>query len=151
MVQIHCCASLPGYTYDCCFHERKHEVEFVRNQELYVLNESGLRGGVSGVHGPRHFESDGECKIEPVGANNVYGLTMTPPLLYAVFEFDETTSLRTILPTAYESEVSWFLCTRRFEMPRKLKPKKVFPFRQDFKKDVSYSENYTKINIQRFL
>ena len=49
------CLSIPAYTYESCLYENKQLVEYITNQELFVLVKSGLRGGKSGVQGMRHF------------------------------------------------------------------------------------------------
>ena len=80
--------SLPGYTYGCNIYEGK-QVEYIRDKELYLLIGSGLRGGLSGVHGPRYFESNGEREITHEDVNILYGLSITQPLAYAAIEFDK--------------------------------------------------------------
>ena len=54
------CVSLPSLIYDCDLYESRRYTEYFRHEEVYLLNESSFRGGVSGVHRPRYFKSAGE-------------------------------------------------------------------------------------------
>ena len=46
------CVLLTWNTYECCLFENKQCVEYVRNEQLYVSFETGLRGRASGADAP---------------------------------------------------------------------------------------------------
>ena len=61
------------------------------------------------MHGPRYFESFEEKGMEHVDACNKYGEPMAQPLPYAYNDFDENTSLETILATENDAEIGYFV------------------------------------------
>ena len=69
--------SLHGSIFDCKSFESKQEVKNIRNRKLYLLVEIGLRGGVSGVDGPKSLKCIDERDMVWVDANDIYEFSTT--------------------------------------------------------------------------
>ena len=50
--------------------------DFIKDEDLLLLIENSIRGGISSVMGPRYIESDENTKLLYIDANNLYGWAM---------------------------------------------------------------------------
>ena len=71
------CYSAPGFTWKAFFKFSNTSVEYIKDHELLLLLENNIRGGISGVMGPRYLKSDENTKILYIDANNLYGWAMS--------------------------------------------------------------------------
>ena len=82
-------------------------VENVRDKELNHKIAKSLRGGLSGVHGPKEFTSDGESLHTPDDVFRLYEISATQHLAVAESKFDEYASLETEITTPDDSEIGY--------------------------------------------
>ena len=68
--------SLPGYTWKAGLKLTNIKFDFIKDKDLLLLLENKIRGGISGVMGPRYIESDTNTKLLYIDANNLYGWAM---------------------------------------------------------------------------
>ena len=69
--------SLPGYTWKAGLKLTTIKLDFIKDEELLLLPENSIRGGISSVMGPRYIESDENTKLLYLDANNLYGWAMS--------------------------------------------------------------------------
>ena len=52
------CVSLSGYTYQCALTYTVIKLQFLQDEDLILLLENNIRGGISSVMGDRYVKSD---------------------------------------------------------------------------------------------
>ena len=75
------CVSLPGYTWQCRLNYTGINLQTLQDKDMILLLENNIRGGISSVMGDRYIESNGDKKIIYFDANNLYGDSMSQPIL----------------------------------------------------------------------
>ena len=85
--------SLPGYTWKAGLKLTNIKLDFIKDtaklpsgEELLLLLENNIRGGISSVMGDRHVQSDENKQILYIDANNLYGWAMSQYLPIGEFE-----------------------------------------------------------------
>ena len=76
---------------------------------MIFLLENKIRGGISSVMGDKYVQSDKNKKILYVDANNLYGHSMSQPLLFDEFKFDNNVKLEDVLNTPYDGNIGYFI------------------------------------------
>ena len=122
------CVSLPGYTWQCGLKYTGINLQTLQNKGMILLLENNIRGGISSVMGDRYIKSDVNKKILYIDANNLYGNSMSEPLPYDEFKFDNNVELEDILNTPVDSDIGYFIEVD-LTHPNNVKEKtKNFPF-----------------------
>ena len=91
------CVSLLGYTWQCGLKYTGINLQTLQDKDMILLLEINIRGGISSVMGNRYVKSDENKKILYIDANNLYGHSMSEPLLYDEIKFDNNVKLEDIL------------------------------------------------------
>ena len=78
--------SLPGYTWKAGLKLTDIKLDFIKDEDLLLLLENNICGGISSVMGPRYIESDENTKHLYIDANNLYGWAMSQYLPTGEFE-----------------------------------------------------------------
>ena len=78
--------SLPGYTWKAGLKLTNIKLDFIKNQEILLLLENNIRGGISSVMGDRFVESNENKQILYIDANNLYGWEMSQNFPTSEFE-----------------------------------------------------------------
>ena len=78
--------SLPGYTWKAGLKLTNIKLDFIKDENLLLLLENNIRGGISSVMGDRHVQSDENKQILYIDANNLYGWAMSQYLPTGEFE-----------------------------------------------------------------
>ena len=121
------CVSLPGYTWQCGLKYTGIRLQTLQDKDMISLLENIIRGGISSIMGDRYIKSY-ENKILYVGANNLYGHSMTQPLPFDEIKFDQNSKLEDILNTSDDSDWGYFI-EADLTYPDNIKKKtKNFPF-----------------------
>ena len=76
------CVSLPGYTHQCALKFTDIKLQTLQDEDLILLIENNIRGGISSVMGDRYVKSDENKKIFYMDATNLYGHSMSQMLPY---------------------------------------------------------------------
>ena len=71
------CVSLPGYTWECGLKYTGIILQTLQDKDLILTLENNIRGGISSVMGDRYVKSNENKKILYIGANNLYGHSMS--------------------------------------------------------------------------
>ena len=122
------CVSLPGYTWQCGLKYTNIEIQTLQDEDLILLLENNIRGGISSVMGDRYIKSDDNKKILYIDANNLYGHSMSQYLPYDEIKFDKNVELEDILNTLDDSDIGYFV-EADLLYPDNIKEKtKNFPF-----------------------
>ena len=122
------CVSLPGYTWQCGLIYTGINIQTLQDQDLILLLENNIRGGISSVMGDRYIKSDENKNIMYFDANNLYGQSMSEPLPYDEIKFDNKFRLEDILNTPDVSDIGYFI-ELDLTYPNNIKEKtKNFPF-----------------------
>ena len=122
------CVSLPGYTWQCGLKYTGINVQTLQGNDMILLLENDIRGGVGSVMGDRYVISDENKKILYIDANNLYGHSMCEPLPYDEIKFDRDIKLEDILNTLDDSDIG-YITEVDLKYPDNLKEKtKHFPF-----------------------
>ena len=148
------CVSVPGYTYQCALKYTDIKLQTLQDEDLILLIEKNIRGGIGSVMGDRYVKSDENKKILYIDATNLYGHSMSQFLPYDEIKFEKDICLEEILKTPDDSEIGYFL-EIDLKYPDDIKQKtKYFPFCPENKKinpnkDNEYMKsikpgNYTK-------
>ena len=154
------CVSLPGYTYQWALKYTDIKLQTLQDEDLILLIENNIRGGLSSVMGNRYVKSDENNKIIYADATNLYGHSMSQFLPYDEIEMwhghpDKYWNwLEEILNTPDDSQIGYFLEVD-LKYPDNIKQKtKYFPFCPENKKinpdkyneymNSIKPENYTK-------
>ena len=109
------CVSLPGYAYQCAFKYTDKKLQTLQDEDLTLLLENNVRGGISSVMGDRYVKSDENKKILYKDATNIYAHSMSQMLLYDEVEMwhgdpDKYWNwLDEILNTADDADIGYFL------------------------------------------
>ena len=103
------CVSSPGYTWQCGLKYTGKNLQSLQYKNMILLLESNIRGGMSSVMGDRYVKSDENKKILYVDATNLYGHSMSQPLLYDEFKFNQNVELEDILNTPDDSDIGYFI------------------------------------------
>ena len=83
------CVSLPGYTWQCGLKYTGINLQTLQDEDMILLLENNIRGGISSVMGDRYYNSDENKKILYIDATNLYGHSMSQPLPFDEFKFDK--------------------------------------------------------------
>ena len=102
------CVSLPGYTWQCGLKYTGINLQTLQDKDMILLLENNIRGSISSVMGDRYVRSDENKKILYIDANNLYGHSMSQPLLYDEIKFDNV-ELEEILNTPDDSDIGYFI------------------------------------------
>ena len=134
------CVSLPGFTYQCALKYTDIKLQTLEDQDLILLIENNIRGGISSVMGDRYVKSDENKKILYMDATNLYGHSMSQFLPYDEIEMwhgdpDKYWNwLDEILNTPDDNEIGYFLEVD-LKYPDNIEEKtKNFPFCPENKK-----------------
>ena len=103
------CVSLSGYAWQCGLKYTQINLQTLQDKDMILLLEYNIRGGISSVMGDRNIKSDENKKILYVDANNLYGQTMSQPLLYDEIKFDKNVKLEDILNTPDYGDIGYFI------------------------------------------
>ena len=76
------CVSLLGSTWQCGLEYTRINVQRLQDKDLIVTLENYIREGFSSVMGDRNVKSDENKKIIYMDATNLYGHSMSHPLVY---------------------------------------------------------------------
>ena len=83
------CLTLPGYTWQCGLKYTGINLQTLQDKDLILTLENNIRVGISSVMGDRYVKSDENKKILHVGADVLYGHSMSETLHYYEIKFDE--------------------------------------------------------------
>ena len=101
--------SLPGYTWQCGLKYTGIKLQTLQDNDMILLLENNIKGGISSVMGDRHVISDENKKIIYRDASNLYGQSMSEPLPYGEINFGNNVKLEGILSTPDDSDVGHFI------------------------------------------
>ena len=122
------CVSLPGYTWQCGLKYTGINLQTLQDEDMILLLENNIRGGISSVMGDRYIKSDKNKNILYIDANNLYGYSTSQNLPYDEIKFDNTVKLEDILNTPDDSNIG-YLIEVDLTYPDNIKEKtKNFPF-----------------------
>ena len=128
------CVSLPGYTYQGALKCTDIKLQTLQDEDLILLLENNIRGGISSVMGDRYIILDENEKILYKDSNNLYGHSMSQFLPYDEIKFEKDICLEEILNTSHDNEIGYFLEVD-LKYPDDIKQKtKYFPFCPENKK-----------------
>ena len=71
-------------------------LQTLQDEDMNLLLENIIRGGLSSVMGDRYVKSDGNKKILCKDANNLYGWAMSENLPHDEIKFDRNVKLEVI-------------------------------------------------------
>ena len=71
------CVSLPGYTYECALKNTDFKLQTLQDNDLILLIENNIHGGISSVKVDSYVKSDDNKKITYIDATNLYGHSMS--------------------------------------------------------------------------
>ena len=103
------CVSLPGYTWQCGLNYTAIGLQTLQDKYLILLLENNIRGGISSVMVNRYVKSDENKEILYVGANILYGHSISQPLPYDEIKFDKKVKLEVILITPVHNDIGYFI------------------------------------------
>ena len=103
------CVSLPGYTWLCGLKHTRINLQTLQDNDMIMLLENNIRGGISSVMGDRYVISHENRKILYVDANNLYGHSMSEPLPYDEIKFDNNVKLEDLIKTPDDSDIGYFI------------------------------------------
>ena len=98
-------------------------LQTLQDEDMILLSEKKIRGGISSVMGDRFVKSDDNKKVIFIDANNLYGHSMSQPLSYGEIKFGKSGKLKDILDTSDDSDIGYFVEVDS-KYPDKLKEKK---------------------------
>ena len=126
--------SLLGYIWQCGLKYTGINLQTLQDNDVILLLENNIRGGISSVMGDRYIKSDDNKKILYIDANNLYGHSMPEPLPCDEIKFDNKVKLEDILNTPDDSDIGYFI-EADLTHPDNIKQKtKNFPFAPENKK-----------------
>ena len=88
-INILLCVSLPGHTYQYALKYTDIRLQTLRDKDLILTLENIIRGGICSVMCDRYVKSDEIRNILYIGANFLYGWTMSECLHYDEIKFDK--------------------------------------------------------------
>ena len=103
------CVSLPVYTWQFGLKCTGINLRTLQNKDMISLIEKIIPGGISSAMGDRYVQSDKNKMILYIDANNLYGHSMSEPLPYDEFKFDNTVKLEDILNIPNGSDKGYFI------------------------------------------
>ena len=122
------CVSLTGYTWQCGSKYTGINLQTLQDNDMILLLENNIRGGISSIVGDRYMKSDENKKILYVDADNLYGHSMSQPLPFDEIKFDQNVKLEGILNTPDDNDIGYFVEVN-LSYPDNIKQKtKNFPF-----------------------
>ena len=71
------CVSLPSYTWQCGLKYTGINLQTLQDEDMILLLENNIRGGISSVMGDRYVKSDDNKEILYKDANKLYGWAMS--------------------------------------------------------------------------
>ena len=80
------CASLPRYTWECGLKYTGTNLQTLQDKDLILTLENKIPGGISSFMGDRYVKSSDTKKILYQDCTNLYGHSMSQPLLYDEIE-----------------------------------------------------------------
>ena len=132
------CVSAPGYTWQCGLNYTDVKLQTFQDKDMVLLLENIISGRISSVMSDRSVLSDDNKTILYEDAKNLYGHSMSQPLLYDEIKFDKTVKLEVILNIPDDSDIGDF-SEVDLKNPDKRKPKtKNFSFAPDNNKNYSW-------------
>ena len=136
---LYCVSSL-GYTYQCDLKYTDIKLQTLQDEDLILLVENNIGGGISSVMGDRYVKSAENKKILYMDATNLYGHSMSQMLPYEEIEMWhgqpvlQINKLDEILNTTDDSDTRYFV-EADMKWPDNIKGKtKSFPFCAENKK-----------------
>ena len=102
------CVSLLGYTWQCGLKYTDIKLQTLQDKDMILILENNIRGGISSVMGDRYVKSNENVKILYIGANKLYGHSMSQSLPYDENKFDRNVKLEDILNTSDDSDIGFF-------------------------------------------
>ena len=124
------CVSLPGYTCQCWLNYTVIRLQVLQDEDIILLLENNVRGGISSVTGDGYVKSDDNEKIVYIYSNSLYGHSMSQPLPYDEIKFDKNVELEDIMNTPDDSDIGYFV-EIECSYPEKTKN---FPFALEIRK-----------------
>ena len=103
------CVSLLGYTWHCGLKYTKINLQTLQDEDMILLLDNNMRGGISSVMGDRYVKSDENTKILYADASILYGHSMSEPLPYDEINFDKNGKLKVTLNIPVDSEIGYFI------------------------------------------
>ena len=103
------CVSSPGYTWQCGSKYTGINLQTLQDKDLILTLENNIRGGISSVMSDRYVKSDDNKKILYADANNLFGHSMSQPILYDETKFDKNVILEENLNTPDDSDIGYFI------------------------------------------
>ena len=104
-----CCVSPPGYTWQCGLKNTGINLQTLQDKDLILTLENNTRGGISIVMSDRYVKSDDNKKILYVDAKNLFGHSMSQPLLYDEIKLDRNVKLEEFLTSLDYSDIGYFI------------------------------------------
>ena len=101
--------SLPGYTWHFGLKNTGTDLQTLQHEDLILLLEKNMRGGISNVQGERYVKSDDNKKILYFDANISYGHSMSQLLPYDQYKLDRNINLEDTLNTPADSDFGYFV------------------------------------------
>ena len=115
-----------AYTLQCGFKNTDIELKTLRVQDMMLLLENFLLGGISSVMGDRYVKSDQNKKILYFDATISYRQSISQPLPYNEINFDRNNNLEDSLNTPAESDIEYYVEVNLL-YPDNVEEKKNFP------------------------
>ena len=103
------CVNLPGYTWQCGLKYTGINLQTLQDEDMILLLENIIRGGITYVMGVRYVRSDENKKILYIDTNNLYGHSMSQPLAYDEIKFDNNVELEGILNAPNDNDIGYFV------------------------------------------
>ena len=142
------CYSLPRFTWLCGLKNTDVNLQYLKDDTLIRLLENNIRGGVSGVMGPRYVESNNKQKVLYIDANKLYGWAMSEYLPYDEINFEEKYDINETLNTPDDADDGYFV-EFDLEYPKNKEKTKYFPFApvNRIVEDEALSEYQKSVNV----
>ena len=103
------CVGLPGYTSQFGMNYTDINLQTLQDEDMILLLENNIRGGISSVMGDRYIKSDKNKKILYIDANKLYGWAMSESIPYDEIKLDNNINLEDILNTPDDSDIGYFV------------------------------------------
>ena len=119
--------SLPGFTWQLGLYYSDMKLHTLQDKDILLI-EYNIRVGISSVMGDKYVISDDKTKISYIDAKKLYGDAMSQSLPYADIKFESNIDIDTIIATADDSVIRYFVRVD-LKYPDEIKDKtKNFPF-----------------------
>ena len=103
------CVSVPGFIWQFGLKHTGVNLPTLRDEEIVLLLEKNLRGGISSVMGDRYVKSDEKEKISKINSKNLFVCVMSESLPYDEIKFNKIGKLESILNTPDDSDLGYFI------------------------------------------